>query len=256
MATLDTKDFEQPLMRIIKYYTGDVEFNINDLRKAHSEIVAIAQKRNLPVPNDVYSMIAATYISKAKKIEGVSKINEYYNSALDIYQELLKSISVEKDPSIYSDTQKKIGGIYWELSNYLNKQENSRKSIKAYSEALKVYTPEGTPIDYAMTQNNLGTAYNRLAEVEDKAQNCKSANEEALKVYTPEDFPMQYAMTKASLGKAYGTLAEVEDKAQNCKRALNAYEEALKVFTKEEFPESYQLVEQNLKKLIEFCKGK
>ena len=62
-------------------------------------------------------------------------------------------------------------------------------------------------------------------------------------------------MTQNNLGNAYSTLAEVEAKAANCKLAIKAYEEALKVFTKEEFPEIYPLVEQNLRNVVNFCRG-
>ena len=261
ISTSDLQEFMQPISNIIKYYYTDAEeFEVDELREAHSQITSIVQKHKLQLPNDIYSMIAATYVSKAEQIEwmNIAEIIECLNSATSIYQEILKTISIENNIIVYSDTKKKIGDIYQTISRYRDRNENCKKAINAYEEALKVNTLERFPMDYAMTQNNLGIAYRTLAEVEEKAENCKKAIkacEEALKVYTLERFPMQYAMTQNNLGTAYHTLAEVEAKAENCKKAIKCYEEALKVFTKKEFPEIYTLVERNLKRAITFCEG-
>jgi hypothetical protein len=62
-------------------------------------------------------------------------------------------------------------------------------------------------------------------------------------------------MTQNNLGNTYRALAEVGAKAENCKKAIKAYEEALKVFTVKELPEIYSLVKQNLRRLLNFCRG-
>ncbi|HHT9113381.1 MAG TPA: hypothetical protein ACFYD0_08670 [Candidatus Wunengus sp. YC65] len=246
------QEFMQPLSNIIKYYYADAEkFEVNELREAQRQITSIVQKHKLHIPNDIYSMIAATYASKAKKIEwmNIAEIIECLNSASNVYQEILNTISIENNPIIYSDTKKKVGDIYQIISQYRDRNENCKKAIDAYEEALKVYTLKRFPMDYAMTQDNLGIAYRTLAEVEAKAENCKNAIkacEEALKVYTLKRFPMDYAMTQDNLGSAYRTLAEVEAKAENCKKAIKACEEALKVYTLKRFPMDYAITQDNL----------
>ncbi|MBI2447698.1 MAG: hypothetical protein HYV48_04110, partial [Candidatus Omnitrophica bacterium] len=157
----DLQEFMQPLSNIIKYYYTDAEkFEVNELREAHSQITSIVQKHNLHVPNDIYIMIAATYVSKSKKIEwmNIAEIIECLNSATNVYKEILKTITIENNSIVYSGTQGKIGDIYQEISQYRDKDENCKEAINAYEEALKVRTLERFPMDYAMTQNNLGNA--------------------------------------------------------------------------------------------------
>ena len=102
-------------------------------------------------------MIGATYTFKAKELEWreVAELVGYRKSAIDTYQEMLKSISIEDDPTVYSDAQKKIGDIHWELSQYRDKKENCKKAIKAYEEALKVYVREGFPEIHKLVKHNL-----------------------------------------------------------------------------------------------------
>ena len=154
------QEFMQPVSSIIKYYYIDTEkFEVNKLRKAHTQIISIAQKHKLQLPNDIYSMIAATYVSKAKKIEwtNVTEIIECFNSATSIYQEILKTISIGNNPIVYSDTQGKIGDIYQEISRYIDRNENNKKAINAYKEALKVFTIKRFTMQYATPRRRCAT---------------------------------------------------------------------------------------------------
>ena len=239
-----------PIMNIIKYYYMDpTKCNVNDIRKVHTQITSIAEKHKFQLPYEIYSMIASTYTSKAEDIKlDILEVINSLNAAINIFKEILKSVSVEDKQKI-ADTQKRMGDIYRELSQYRDKKDNSNKAIKAYETALEVYTLEEFPEDYAMIQNNLGNAYNTLADVEDKGENCSraiDAYEEALKVYTLERFPMDYAMTQNNLGSAYQKLADVEDKAENCNKAIEAFKKALKVRTLEGFPMQYAATQNNL----------
>jgi len=240
--------FHAVSLEVAEYYGGRVRFSIKDVENAIEEIKNLERNSGVKMPSRVYSTIASLYISLAERTEWekVHEIVGYYNRSLEIYAGILQS---ESDLTVQSETQRKSGDIYWELSQYQNKAENCKKAITAFKEALKVYTLERFPIYYGGTQNNLGTAYGTLAEVEAKAENCKkaiTAGEEALKVYALERFPSDYAMTQNNLGNAYGTLAEVEAKAENCKKAITAYEEALKVRTLERFPMHYAMIQNNL----------
>jgi len=240
--------FHAVSLEVAEYYGGRVRFSVEDVENAIEEIKNLERDSGTKVPSQVYSTIASLYISLAERTEWrkVREIVDYYNRSLEIYKGILQS---ESDLALQSETQKKSGDIYWELSQYQGKAENCKKAITAFKEALKVRTLERFPMDYAMTQNNLGTAYVTLADVEANAENCKKATKafkEALKVYTLERFPMQYATTQNNLGTAYGTLAEVEVKAENCKKAITAYEEALKVYTLERFPTDYAMTQNNL----------
>ena len=244
------QEFLPPLIRIIKYYYMDAaQFDVKDIKNVHTQITSIAQKYKFQLPHEIYNMIAAAYVSKAKGIKkDVVEIINSLNSAINIYKTILDKFSIDNNP-IFPYMQKKIADVYLELAKYKDRKINYKRAIEAYKEALKIYNLERFPMDYAMTQNNLGSAYIELAEVEDKAENCNRAIksfEEALKVYTLERFPMQYAAIQNNLGTAYQTLAEVQNKAENCKKAIEAFEEALKVYTLERFPMDYTVTQNNL----------
>ncbi|MBU7026355.1 MAG: tetratricopeptide repeat protein [Theionarchaea archaeon] len=244
------QEFFRPLDIIGHYYMDASKFDFDDLRRAQARIMHIAQKFDFKVLYSIYSMIAATYVSKTKEIRrDFTEISDYLNSAIEIYQEILESLSIKDNPSIYVDTQKKVGDIYLKLSEYQDRKKNCGRAIGAYEEALKIYTLDDFPIDYAFVQNNLGAAYETLAEIEDKAKNCKKAIkacEEALRIRTPKDFPMWYATTQNKLGVVYHTLTEIEDTIENCKKAIKAYEKALKVNTLDDFPMQYAATQNNL----------
>ena len=210
----------------------------------------------------IFSGIPEALFRLANRAFGIGTISlekaEYMKISIQACEEALKVATLDRFPMEYATTQNNLGNAYSTLAGVEAKAENCRRAIQAYEEALKVYTLGRFPMDYAGTQNNLGSAYGILAEVEAKAENCKKAiqaYEEALKVRTLGRFPMQYANTQNSLGNAYSTLAGVEAKAENCRRAIQAYEEALKVVSRKEFPKIYPLVKQNLRKLLNFCRG-
>ena len=242
------QQFHEVVLKISEYYSGRKEFSAEYIEEVIKEVENLEKEASTHMPSGIYSMIASLYISLSEKTEwkNIPTIIDYYNQSMRIFERILK---FEPDATLKSQTKKKIGDIYWDLSQYQHKAENCNKAIRAYKEALKVYTLDRFPMDYAMTQNNLGNAYSTLAEVEAKAENCKKAiraYREALKVYTLDRFPMQYAMTQNNLGTAYGTLAQVEAKAENCKKAIKACEEALKVYTLACFPMDYAGTQNNL----------
>ncbi len=133
--------------------------------------------------------------------------------ALTIYNDVLKIVSVDKDPDVYARIRNNEGVCYFNLAEISNKEENLKKAIRAYEEALKIHTIEKYPVNYATTQNNLGSAYGTLALVQDKEKNLKKAiraYEEALKVYTSEGNPLNYERIMSNLNKAKRILSQYE----------------------------------------------
>ena len=154
------KEFSKPLMRVIKFYTGAEKIDMANFKTAYDELITVAQKYGFELPYDLSVMTAATCLLKAEEIDwrNVEERIDCFNFSINIYQEILASVSSEKDPHEYSDVQKKIGDVYYELSNYQEKNVNCKEAINAYEKALKVYMFERFPMQYAMTQNNLGAA--------------------------------------------------------------------------------------------------
>ena len=195
------QEFYEVALKISEYYGGMKEFSVEDIENAIKKIEELERTSRINMPSKVYSTISSLYIFLAEKTEwkDVNKITDYYNRSIKIYERILK---LEYDHTLKSQIQRKIGDIYWGLSQYLNKAANCKKAIKAYEEALKVYTLDRFPMDYAMTQNNLGNAYRTLAEVENKLENCKKAikaYEEALSIFTEEKFPEIYPLVAENL---------------------------------------------------------
>ena len=138
-----------------------------------------------------------------READGDLKINAIYD-ALKIYDELLRMVSEEKEPEIYSYIRNNQGICYHRLAEEKDKEVNLGKAILAYEETLRVRTIWQYPEEYAETQNNLGGAYWALSEVRDKEENLKKvvlAYEEALRVYTPEKYPYKYWYVKSNLEK-------------------------------------------------------
>ena len=183
--------FHTVSLKILEYYVGREKFSAESIDNIVKEIKDLEADSGIHMPSQIYSTISSVYMFLAEEVEwkDVGKIIDNYNSALEICGRVLE---FESTPATRSETQKKVGDIYWELSQYRDRKQNCKNAINAYEEALKVRTLDHFPMDYAMTQNNLGTAYRTLAEVEAKPENCKNAinaYEEALKVYTKEEFP-------------------------------------------------------------------
>ena len=127
------------------------------------------------------------------------------NEALAIVKELLRKVSKEKEPKLYSSVKHQEGLCYNGLALISNKEDNLFKSIHAFKEALKIRTIENHPVDYAKTQNNLGNAYRGLSEVrnmEDNLTKSIHAFEEALKIYTLDKYPEKYRILKTNIDLA------------------------------------------------------
>ena len=66
------------------------------------------------------------------------------------------------------------------------------------------------PVDYAATQYNLGVAYMHLAKIENKAENCRNAEEcynEALKIFKKDKYPVIYDMMMINI-ETFKTICE------------------------------------------------
>ena len=251
-----------PLNRIIGFYIAATidkdatKIDVKELKKAHEDVVNISKQHASRLPADVYNMIAAIYVAKANAMwqNNIKASLSYAQSAGEVYENILKVISVQNDAVEYGITQKKLGDIRYVLSQHYEGREerisSATESIQAYNESLRVYRLEKYPEEYAMVQNNLGNANHWLAEEIDEGHNYEKAIQaynESLRVYRLEKYPEEYAMVQNNLGVSYYTLAKIEDHIKNHKESINAFDEALKVYTSEKFPREYDMTKANLK---------
>lgn len=185
--------------------------------------------------------IESQFDSSMRKAESLSDAGEL-NEAINLYEEIIKSISSNSNPREYARAQNDLGIAYTTLAGNQEKEKNLKRAIQSYQEALRIHTLESYPIDYAAIQNNLGAAYADLALVRDKEENLEKAiksYQEVLRVYTMEIYPIDYAMTQNNLGNAYAYLAEVRDKEVNLEKAIQSCQEALRIRTLESYPIDY-----------------
>jgi tetratricopeptide (TPR) repeat protein len=56
---------------------------------------------------------------------------------------------------------------YASSSEFIDKEKNLGKAIRAYEEALGIIEVDKYPVEYGITQNNLGIAYSTLSKVRD-----------------------------------------------------------------------------------------
>jgi hypothetical protein len=102
VVTRGRPDFQSPeflqlLSRIIKlYFAVPSEFDINNIRSVHNEMVSLVKKYDLLVPYEVYSMIASTYTSRASAIkENTEEKTDCLNYAINILNEMRGSTAIE-----------------------------------------------------------------------------------------------------------------------------------------------------------------
>ena len=255
ISQTDLVKLVDPIANIVRnYVSGAVLCEVDEINDLYAQVKSVVGDE---VPYDVYSMIASTYASKAGRAETVRpETVRCYESAIDLYREIISSLSKDEESIKYADTMDKLGDTYFELSKHKDKRVNCRNAIQSYKEVLDIRTLDTYPEEYSIAQNDLGIAYGTLANSEEKSENSKRAIDafnEALKIYTFEDLPINYATTQNNLGNAYGTRAEVEDTAENCRKAIDAYKEALKIITKE-YPVLYKKIKDNLNSTKTLCK--
>ena len=149
-------------------------------------------------------------VREADRFLNRSSSEEILEEIIYVYQDTLKSVSVEDESQYYAELKNKEGLSYNYLADKKNKEENLIKAVTAFEQALLYRTIDEYPFYYAETQNNLGTTYINLSTIRYKEENVTKAIlvfEEALRVYSIDTYPFNYAMLHNNLGTANGTLS-------------------------------------------------
>ena len=115
----------------------------------------LTEMKDVKLPRDVRRMAAETYVSKAGELADFTEGVKSLNSAIDIYREVLESVSVKYDPVLFADTQRKIGDAHLGLVFYQEEKKNCKDAITAYEEALKVFTEAEFPERHQAIAHNL-----------------------------------------------------------------------------------------------------
>ncbi len=84
--------------------------------------------------------------------------------ASEIYVDMSKIVSHEKEPYVYAHIKNNEGICYSKLAEINNKEENLKKAIRAYEEALKICTVEKYPFYHNLVKSNIEKAKQRMKQ--------------------------------------------------------------------------------------------
>lgn len=169
--------------------------------------------------------------------------NNSFEEAIQIYESLLETATIEEFPEEYVIIQNKLSNAYLlyfgleferaddkgTLATQNIKLEYLEKAIDASNENLKIADPETQRIEYGIALANLGRAFSFLAFFEDKETNIEksiSYGQESIKYISPSTSIHAYGTLQYSLGIDYWELSKNGDKESNLERALEAFQEA------------------------------
>ena len=98
-----------------------------------------------------------------------------YESAIEVYNNLLLKISKERFPFEYGQTELFLGVNYAKLSPLKNKEKNLINSINCYNEALTTLDVNKFPLVYAQTQGCIGDSYQELSTIRNSKNNLENS---------------------------------------------------------------------------------
>ncbi|MCL6589306.1 MAG: tetratricopeptide repeat protein [Firmicutes bacterium] len=251
-----------PLEVIIKSYYSRSQpaaqsLTLTEFETAVLQFKTMARRRQAPIPDLVFSIIAAVYLAKARELpwQATAQRINCLQAALGAYRELLAEGGATADEIsperifLQADLQKKIGYAHLELARYQELDLNCREAVQANLAALEYFTREEFPSDYATVKHNLGVAYYGLAAGPEPLHYLELAKEAfagSLEVYSLDGFPLNYALACYNSGLVFSALGRITGKAGYLKSACAAFQESLKVCTPDNFPNYFALAQQNL----------
>ncbi len=164
------------------------------------------------------------------------------SEALPIYEELLKSRSLNDNKKIYAKVKYSAGKCYYKEALAKHRETNLRKAGLTFEETIKSINRDERPIQYSNAVNYLSEVYHHLAEVRDKAGYADKAIgilKPVYEMHNSQNRPFYKAKTQTNLGIAYWRLSQVRDKLKNVNHAINLFKSALKVLDEKKYPLEY-----------------
>lgn len=186
-----------------------------------------------------------------KYLAEITDTENNLQKSIQIFNEVLKIITLEEYPLEFSTTYSNLGKAYMNLSFLKDSEKHVLKAISAFEESLKVTIvaadypfEEEFPLVYAALLNNLGNAYTSLAKVAQtpKEYNLKAtqAFESALKSYnlglktrTAERYPLYYAEICNNIGSVYESMSRIKQCKDCVLKAKKYFSESLRVYNME-----------------------
>lgn len=121
---------------------------------------------------------------------------QFYQAAIDTYQEALKIFGRESYPHAYAEIHHNLAVIYAEMPMDEKKKAMwAAFSATSFKECLEFFSKDSYPYQYAMVANNYGNALLKYppAKTGDNTEKAISYHMEALEIRTKEQFPIERA---------------------------------------------------------------
>lgn len=148
----------------------------------------------------IAEFLAAAFIRKGTLLytwaqEGQT---QFYQAAIDTYQEALKTFTREEVPQVYAEIHHNLAVIYAEMPMDEKKKAMwAAFSATSFKESLELYRKDAYPYEYAMVANNYANALLRYpaAKLGDNTEKAIHYYLEAMEIRTAEAFPVERAHT-------------------------------------------------------------
>jgi tetratricopeptide (TPR) repeat protein len=123
---------------------------------------------------------------------------QFYQKAINTYQEALKTFSKEEYPHIYAEIHHNLAVIYAEMPvDEKKKAMWAAFSATSFKECLEFYNKETFPYEYAMVANNYANALLKYppAKMGDNSEKAVGLYLEALEIRHAHSYPIERAHT-------------------------------------------------------------
>jgi len=159
-----------------------------------SKAISIYEEENLP------EFLASAYLRKGTLLYTWAQDEnpQFYQSAIDTYQEALKVFTREHFPHIFAEIHHNLAVIYAEMPVEEKKRGMwSAFSATSFKECLDFYQKDTYPFEYAMVANNYGNALLKYppAKTGDNSEKAIHYYLEALEIRDARQFPVERAHT-------------------------------------------------------------
>jgi len=180
-------------------YTSASE--ITNVEKSYTESLGYISKAISIYENEYLpEFLASAYLRKGTLLYTWAQDSnpQFYQSAIDTYQEALKTFTREEFPHVYAEIHHNLAVIYAEMpAEDTKKAMWSAFSASSFKESVEYFQKETYPYEYAMVANNYANALLKYppSKTGDNAEKAVYYYLEALEIRDAQQFPIERAHT-------------------------------------------------------------
>ena len=174
---------------------------VTNVEKSYTESLGYISKAiSIYEDEDLPEFLAAAYLRKGTLLyTWAHDANpQFYQSAIDTYQEALKTFTREEFPHVFAEIHHNLAVIYAEMPVEEKKRAMwSAFSATSFKECLDFYQKETYPYEYAMVANNYANALLKYppSKTGDNSEKAIYYYLEALEIRNAQQYPTERAHT-------------------------------------------------------------